>query len=54
MKKLNPVSTIEKTNQDETQEERIKRSDALKAEAAKDINKRYRNGTLWVKGKKKS
>jgi len=29
-------------------------SDKLKKEAAKDINKRYRNGTLWVKDDKKS
>jgi len=34
-------------------ETKSQRSERLKEEAAKDVNDRYRNGTLWIKEKKK-
>jgi len=32
-------------------EEKIRQSDMMKNEAAKEINQRFRNGTLWEKKK---
>jgi len=34
------------------QEEKHRRSELLKDESAIDINKRFRDGTLWIKDKK--
>jgi len=34
-------------------EKKIQKSERLKEKAAKEINERYRNDTLWVKEKKK-
>jgi len=34
-------------------ETKSQKSERLKEEAAKDVNDRYRNGTLWIKEKKK-
>ena len=33
-------------------ETKAQKSERLKEEAAKDVNKRYKNGTLWIKDKK--
>ena len=35
------------------QEEKHKRSEMLKSESARDINQRFRDGTLWDKKHKK-
>lgn len=34
------------------QEEKRKQSEMLRDESAKEINKKYRNDTLWIKKKK--
>jgi len=34
-------------------EEKIRQSDMMKGEAAKEINQRFRNGTLWRDSKSK-
>jgi len=34
-------------------ETKSQKSERLKEEAAKDVNEKYRNGTLWIKEKKK-
>ena len=34
-------------------EEKLRRSEMLKDEAAIDINERFRDGTLWLDSKKK-
>jgi len=34
-------------------ETKAQKSERLKEEAAKEVNARYRNGTLWIKEKKK-
>jgi len=34
-------------------ETKAQKSERLKEEAAKEVNERYRNGTLWSKEKKK-
>jgi len=34
-------------------ETKSQKSKRLKEEAAKEVNDRYRNGTLWIKEKKK-